>query len=76
MSLVKLIVTFSVLAVSVVLCLWAGDLIGGELAASSMKKSLMIVGIVGICATVIYGVLSGRKSSPPKDRAPNSGPQF
>lgn len=76
MNTLKVTITFAVLAVSIVLCLWAGDFIGGDVAESSTKRLLMIVGIIGIASTVIYGVLSNRRPPEATKNEPNSGPKF
>jgi hypothetical protein len=50
--------------------------IGGELAESSTKRIVMIVGIIGAASTIIYGVLGSRGSSVKAKNEPNSGPKF
>jgi arginine exporter protein ArgO len=76
MNTLKVTIAFVALAVSIVLCLWAVDVIGGDVAGDTSKKLVLVIGIIGITSTVVYGVLSTRQPSDKTKSEPNSGPKF
>lgn len=71
-----MVIAFGIFAVSVVLCLWAADFIGQDVALDSMKRAGLIIGVLGAALSAIFLLLSGRRSGAQAPRPPNAGPNF
>lgn len=72
----KLTLGFLVVAVSVILCLWATGLIGAEVAGATTRKAALVVGILGVAGAVLFTLLGARRANTDSARPPNSGPEF
>jgi hypothetical protein len=67
MRTLRLTLAFGLLAVCILVCLWAAGLIGQEIADESLRRTLFIIGAVGAALSLIYGRLFA-KSKPPSGR--------
>jgi len=78
MKTVRLALVFVVLAVSVLLALWAFGLTGGGEVADASKRTVAVVAIGGIASSLAFALLDRRR--PPSGggsaEKTNQGPKF
>lgn len=80
MKAIRLTLVFALLAFCIVLCLWGVGALPLDAASETLKRSLVVVGAIGACLTLVYAIVGSRGKPASENsstaRKPNSGPQF